>query len=532
VRPRTIGICPGRISPVAWILVVLFLGAPVLALAQTSSAPKASDLPSPAAAAKSTDRGTETSPAVPAPAVPAPAVPIEDSRLAAPRPKFLVLRFEEDWTNFGRAYPDGAGDIWDTWKHVKISDDPVASFGLGGQVRLRHETWSDFNFGGVPGGDESFLLSRFLFHGDLRITEHFRVFAQGISALSTERDLPGGRRTLDVNELDLQNGFAEVRVPLEGGKNGVTLRAGRQELLFGKQRLVSPLDWTNTRRKFDGFTGRLALGSFDVTGFWTQFVPVSKYDFDEADAQTEFFGLYSTKKFIEQKIALDLYFFGLTRDAPAVGPGFGGSAGSEDRYTLGARASGVLSETVFDYDLEGAYQFGEVGPGDVEAFMVALELGAPFTALAWKPRPYVGFDYASGDSAPGGDVGTFNQLFPLGHLYLGFMDFVARQNVIATSAGVSVKPTDALELAVTGHYFQRAERTDALYNAGGGIARGGGLDGAREIGSELDVLVTYLFDRHTKGLFGYSHFFSGDFIEGSGTSSDMDFIYFIAEYTF
>ena len=31
-------------------------------------------------------------------------------------------------------------------------------------------------------------------------------------------------------------------------------------------------------------------------------------------------------------------------------------------------------------------------------------------------------DYASGDGVPGGDVGTFNQLYPLEHAYLGYMD--------------------------------------------------------------------------------------------------------------
>ena len=37
----------------------------------------------------------------------------------------------------------------------------------------------------------------------------------------------------------------------------LTLRPGRQMLLFGKQRLVSPLDWSNTMRAWDGVSSTL-----------------------------------------------------------------------------------------------------------------------------------------------------------------------------------------------------------------------------------------------------------------------------------
>ena len=44
-------------------------------------------------------------------------------------------------------------------------------------------------------------------------------------------------------------------------------------------------------------------------------------------------------------------------------------------------------------------------------------------------------EMAAGTAAP-----AFNQLYPLGHAYLGYMDYVGRQNIISPSAGISVSP--------------------------------------------------------------------------------------------
>jgi len=37
-------------------------------------------------------------------------------------------------------------------------------------------------------------------------------------------------------------------------------------------------------------------------------------------------------------------------------------------------------------------------------------------------------------------VETFNQLFPLGHAYPGFMDFIRRQNTVSFSHGMAIHP--------------------------------------------------------------------------------------------
>jgi hypothetical protein len=146
----------------------------------------------------------------------------------------------------------------------------------------------------------------------------------------------------------------------------------------------------------------------------------------------------------------------------------------------------------------------------------------PAPALPWL---FAGFDVGSGDPSEGGDVGTFNQLFPLGHAYLGYADVVGRQNVISPSVGVGIEPIKGFVIALRGYHFWRARIGDALYNAGGAVVRAPGESDSRTVGNELDVTTTYRFARYFLGQVGYSRFFAGSFIEDTGPSDDISFLY-------
>lgn len=441
----------------------------------------------------------------------------------ANRPQWNFLRFEEDWSGLNKIPPSLRLEPLDSIKYVPLTADESLWASFGGRLRFRAESWSNFAF--AEANDDTFLLTRIFLHGDFHWGDHLRVFVEGKSAHSTDRDLPGGKRTLDVDTAELQQAFIDIRVPLANDAT-FTFRSGRRELLKGKQRLVSPLPWGNTLRHWDGFSGILDTTHWNVEGFWTQFAPVQKHGFNDSDSGNLFFGLYGAGKIAAGRMELDLYWLGIDRDTAT----FNGTAGEETRQTLGGRLSGKISN--FDYEIEGAYQLGEVGTGDINAFMVASQVGYRHTGWIGRPRFFLGFDYASGDDQRGGDVETFNQLFPLGHAYLGFMDFVGRQNSVDFSHGVAVHPGKRMTVTLTGHKFWRANANDALYNAGGAVVRAGALGASRDVGYEVDLTTQYKFNRYLVGLFGYSHFFSGDFIAESGAADDMDFIYVQGVFTF
>jgi len=456
----------------------------------------------------------------------------EETEAKAPfkPPKYHVRRQDENWSGLAGRAGEG-GDFFDPIKHISLSDDGSIWAGFGGQVRERMEFWTNFNFGAPRADDDSdsFLLSRIFLHGDLHVGPHFRVFVEAKGAFATTRDLIGRRRGLDADDLAVQNGFLDFIVPI-ADKSKLTVRVGRHELLFGKQRLVSPLNWANTRRTFDGLSTILDLPDWKLTAFWTRPAPVQKYDFNETNHAQSLYGVYAAGKIPTTPIGLDLYWLGLNREGVA----FNGTAGREDRHTMGGRVFGKIPDIGLDYDLEAAHQFGEIGHNDISAFMVASQLGFTFADCPARPRLYAGFDYATGDgdAGPANKVETFNQLFPLGHAYLGYIDAVGRQNNIDTSVGISCKPIKKLSVAITAHFFKRADDDDALYHAGGGVVRAGAAGSSRDVGSELDLLAEYKFNRHLLFLLGYSHFFPGDFIRETGPSDDIDFYYSAVQFTF
>ncbi|MFQ5445219.1 MAG: alginate export family protein [Nitrospinales bacterium] len=441
------------------------------------------------------------------------------------RPKWKFLRFEEDWSGMKEIPKTQRTAPFDSLKYIPLTDDGKLWLSFGGRMRFRVESWSDFAF--ADPNDDTFFLSRYFLHSDLHLGDNLRVFVEGKSAHSTTRDLPGGERTMDVDQLELQQAFVDIRIPF-GDKATFTIRPGRRELLKGKQRLVSPLPWGNTLRHWDGVSGILDIDGWNVEGFWTQFVPVQKRDFNEPDPDNLFFGIYGTGNIANGQIDMDLYWLGIDRKNRT----FNGTAGDEERHTLGVRLEGKVPNTYFDYELEGAYQFGTMGSGNISAYMVATQVGYKRADWRGQPRFFLGFDYASGDDASGGDVETFNQLVPLGHAHLGFMDFTGRQNNVDFSHGVAIHPIKNMTFAITGHKFLRADADDALYTAGGGVLRAGSLGSSHDVGYEIDLTDKYKFNRNVIGLIGYSHFFAGNFIEESGSNDDIDFIYVMGIYTF
>src|SRR5690606_13625828 len=163
---------------------------------------------------------------------------------AVARPAYRNLRFEEDWSLLDST---STTDFFDQLKHIPLGPEPGEKvfLSLGGQIRTRGEAWSNFGFGAGSSYRDGLGLLRVRLHCDWQFRPRARVFVEGLSALATGRSLPGSLRSLDVDSADIKNAFLDI-VPMGAGSKKLTLRAGRQELEFGRQRLVSPLDWSNT----------------------------------------------------------------------------------------------------------------------------------------------------------------------------------------------------------------------------------------------------------------------------------------------
>src|SRR5262249_48537333 len=156
-------------------------------------------------------------------------------------------------------------------------------------------------------------------------------------------------RTIEENRFDALNLFVDGLLynDCEGKLWG---RVGRQELLYGEQRLISPLDWANTRRTFDGAKIFYRSKDWDVDGFWTRPVPFAQHvdndhNFDHPNLDQEFFGLYSNYKGRKDQV-MDFYYLRLADY----------SVNNFNNHTFGARWKG--KQDCWLWDAEGGYQFG------------------------------------------------------------------------------------------------------------------------------------------------------------------------------
>ncbi len=441
-------------------------------------------------------------------------------------PSYRNLRFEEDWS----VLRDGSGpDLWNPLKFIPLNQSGTAYLSVGGEARARTELWSDFGFGSPSAPPEDgFALMRLRAHTDWHLGPRLRLFIEAKSAMAAGRELPGGNRTADVDSIDLQNVILDLNLG-EAGSGNLTLRLGRQEMLFGRQRLISPANWANTRpRVFDGVRGTWSSDLWALDAFWTRRVEIKKYQFNQHDPDTDFFGLYLTTGLPPAAATVDLYWLGLQRERIQLA----GIRTQEHRHTMGGRLNGQLPLGALDYDLEAAYQTGRHGSRDIAAWMVASQLGNQFGG-ALAARVYLGFDYASGDKHQDDDeINTFDPLFRTNHAFLGQVDAVGRLNIVDLSQGATFRASPRLGFKIETHFFWRASRQDALYSAGGAPLREPQLSRARWVGSEVDLVTTYSINRHTTAGFGLGHFFPGTFLEQSGSAERTDFGYLVLQYTF
>jgi len=454
-----------------------------------------------------------------------------------PGPKYHLFRYNEDFSYLDGEPGSYAPDFFDPIKRIHLNDHWTLR--LGGEVRLRMESETNRNFGARDPTNDTFLLYREMLHADLQYRRLFRVFVEGADARVADRDLPqvpGMENTFDLHQL-----FADVKLLGEDGP--LALRVGRQEMAYGRERLIAKLDWSNDTRRFDGVKLMYSTPRFDVDAFWVKPVFFSNEPFsnpwhthinenmhrkiDHWREEQNFYGVYTTYKGFDRH-TLEMYFFGLNDRGIFVNAN--NRFGDLNVYTLGSRFSGSTGN--FDYDVEGAGQWGKWVGDDVQAWMFAADGGYTFKNVPMTPRVGAGFDYATGDDTPRDNThGTFNQLYPLGHAHLGLIDLVARANVIAPNLNTSFKPHKNVVVKLSWFHFWLDSNLDALYNAGGNVLRRNvsGSSG-KDVGDELDLTINWQVDTHSSFLLGWSHFWPNNFIESSGPSRDADYIYL--QYTF
>jgi hypothetical protein len=430
-------------------------------------------------------------------------------------PPYSVFRDMEDYTYLRD--PKKHDDVFDPIKYIPFDSKGDVYLSFGGEIRERWEYYSEPPLGQGPKDTNGYYLQRYMLHADLHVVDTFRLFTQFKSDIEDDRN-GGPRPSIDEDKANIHQLYLDINLPpFDDGS--FTLRLGRQELAYGIGRLIDPREGPNVRQSFDGVKGILHIEKWEIDGFATRLAETNVDQFDNPDPYTKFWGLYATRDlpFLPGG-GVDLYYLGSRRNFAPYDSGLA----TETRHTIGSRLHGKNGD--FDYDVEGGYQFGTFGTGNINAWFIAEEVGWTFTQAYGAPHLAMKVDASSGNDNPNSaNLQTFDVLFPRGN-YFTEPTPLGAQNIINVHPEVDWRPTKYLTFTLTPNFYWRESTSDGLYNAGGFPEAAGNYGGARYVGEETNLVGQWQINRHLTFTASYDHFFAGDYASQIPGSKSFDYV--------
>ncbi len=431
------------------------------------------------------------------------------------RPSFNSSRYEENY-QFLRD-PSQRTDFFDSVKYIPLNKSESLYLTLGGETRQHYEFISNNNWGKGTQDDNGYYLQRYLVHADLHAGERTRFFVEMMSGIETGRE--GGPRGVDKDPLAVNQGFIDFKL-WDESEQSLTLRAGRQEIIFGSRRFFNYRERPNMRLSHDAVTGIYRTGEWDVRAFGARPVTLNPdvFDNDSGPVKTVW-GLYGVRQNLPFALNTDLYYIGLhSRNAT-----YDQGQAEETRHTFGTRIWGKKKN--LDYNFEFLYQFGRFGQGDIHAYAFAsdtgytIPLGGP-TKVRFSLRA----DVYSGDDDPNdADLNSFNPFFPKGkHISQLAASGLINQRDLHPRINLTLDKHWSLTASTL--FIWRDSLNDGVYSIGNGVLRSGQSSRARYVGTQPELEVKYSFNRHLdlKGTFVY--FRAGKFLEQSTNGSDTTYL--------
>ena len=356
-----------------------------------------------------------------------------------------------------------------------------------GQYRLRGEFLKSADYDDSTNPDSvDFWTQR------VRLTANAKA-TDDVSAKITIQDTrtwgsmgSGGLLTESGQAIDLHEAYLNVN-NIFG--TPINFRAGRQELVYGDERLVGNFGWSNQGRAFEGAKFSFTTDVVNVDAFAMTIAEDSVTDNDQS-----FTGVYATLKQLVPNNSLDVYLLNQNNSAGL------------NRYTIGARLAGAVAG--IDYTVELPYQFGEASStNDISAWAFAAKAGYTIPT-PMKIRVGAEFDYGTGDdNLADTDSEAWTDLYPTNHMHFGIGDVVnSWSNLMAWSVNAAVDLTEKTKISVAYWDYTMNE-----------VVTSGDPD---DLGAEIDLIVTHKYNNALTIEAGAAHFMPGDATVGTGNPDD------------
>ncbi|MCA8952400.1 MAG: alginate export family protein [Planctomycetes bacterium] len=409
-------------------------------------------------------------------------------------------------------------DVLGTPDYVKVS----------GSYRTRFESLhGQFRNSAALRDNEDQVASRLLLRMDF-MRDCWGVAVEGIDGrmFNTKNDSFANNTTVDTFDLLEANASYSFA-------HGHKVTAGRFTMDLGSRRLIARNKYRNTINSFNGVRWEYdGEGEIDASAFWalptmrrptsrTQLVD-NEHDWDNQTSDVQFFG-GEVRAPLDEHAGVQAYLLGLQDHRAATT--------SRELWTPGVRYDRPERRGAISGEVEGAYQFGERGSADVEAWFGHASVG--YTCdCDLEPTVRLAIDYASGNRASDSAYNRFDTLFGARRFEYGptgIYGAIGRRNIVSPEIRVSCKPTSATWVMLAYRDLRLDAASDGWAEAGDATGQG------KHVGSQIEARLRW--DAVPKNLrleTGGAYFVGDDFRETStsGRSTDTRYFFFEATVTF
>jgi hypothetical protein len=396
---------------------------------------------------------------------------------------------------------------------------------LGGQFRDRAEGAVHIDYGPVNDGYDLTQLRLGMY---VRPVKWFEVVAvTQDSRVFFNQHVPS--QPPYENVWDIREAYARIGSDTEGL---LDLVVGRQMFSFGDERVIGPSDWANMGRTFDTVRLDLHPKNVNVSIFAASVINAIGAHIDHHIEGNNLYGIYISFRKLVPHAVLDPYL--LWRVAPGNIPlPETAGRGAMSEVTGGARLAGTLPQD-FAYDIEMNKQTGSLGLYSIDAWAGHWNVGKTFVNTPGKPRPFVEYNYATGNRNPQSNIWTtHDQIYPSSHDKMEFADQFGWCNIKDLRVGVMQKLAKRWEFTEMVNNLWLATKNDAVYSASGApyIAPHPNAT-STHLGTEVDLIGTFKQNAHVTYGSGIAYLFTGAFLKQATLGKSYSYPFANVTYVF
>ncbi len=401
---------------------------------------------------------------------------------------------------------------------------------ISGDFRERYQSFDNLNFNSSVNNNAWELDSRLYIKAKKELDNGMSIYLQPQAVYILQHTQAAGNTNL--SQIDFLQAYIQHHI----GDTTVTL--GRQQLIYGDQRLLGHLGWKDVARTFDGIKASYNKDNVKVDAFAVHPADIVRMTPNTSNTSGDslvtwshrnLLGLYATYT-QKPKTGVDAYVINWNHSSNA------NVAPNRNINTYGLRGFGKWNH--MDATAEAVFQSGDWLSG-VSQQASAYAFKAGYSLDTWKTRFGFEYDYSPGDDKT--DASTHkNFVFPFhtNHAHYGEMDRFSWANMKDIRLSVKTSPSKALTFIGNIHFLSLDKATgDWLNVVGAGTLYAGSPTYTKtDAGTEIDLKVVYKV-ASVKGLIivgNYSIFNPGDAVKerNGGKADSASFAYVVAQYTF